>query len=93
VRLRIDQGALVVRNGFSHYPQENEELRFFPGDQKLPPRIIALDCDCALSLDAIAWLGQQDVPLILLNWQGEVTSIVGGPAPHFDQELRQAQMH
>ena len=39
--LRIDNGALVVRDGFTHYPQALKELRFFPGASNLPSRIVA----------------------------------------------------
>ena len=44
VRLRVHQGTLLVQNGFTHYPQKREELRLFPGDRRLPSRIIALAC-------------------------------------------------
>ncbi len=36
VYLGVNHGALVVRNGFTHYPQKREERRLFPGDRKLP---------------------------------------------------------
>ena len=29
MRLRVDNGALLVQNGFTHYPQRREEFRFF----------------------------------------------------------------
>lgn len=91
ITLRIHQGALVIRNGFTHYPQTNPELRFFPGDRKLPARIILLDSDGSISFDVIAWLSQQRVPLIVLNYQGEVVSVIGeGWA--YDPELRIKQL-
>ncbi len=91
IRLHIHQGALVVRNGFTHYPQDNPELRFFPGDRKLPSRVILLDSDGSISFDVIAWLSQQRVPLIVLNYQGEVVSVIGeGWA--YDPELRAKQL-
>lgn len=91
VRLRIHQGSLLVQNGFTHYPQERQELRLFPGDRRLPSRIVVLDSDGAISLDVIKWLSQQRIPLVLLNWQGEVVSVVGeGNA--YDPELREAQL-
>src|SRR5260370_29516454 len=34
VRLRIDHGALSIKNGFTCYPQTCEEWRLFPGDRK-----------------------------------------------------------
>jgi CRISPR-associated endonuclease Cas1 len=91
VRLRIHQGTLLVHNGFTHYPQKREELRLFPGDRKLPSRIIALDSDGSISLDVIKWLSQQRIPLVLLSWQGEVVSVVGDGAV-YDPALREAQL-
>ena len=91
VRLRIHQGTLLVQNGFTHYPQKREELRLFPGDRRLPSRIIALDSDGSISLDVIKWLSQQHIPLVLLSWQGEVVSVVGDGAT-YDPALREAQL-
>ncbi|MDQ3834543.1 MAG: CRISPR-associated endonuclease Cas1 [Actinomycetota bacterium] len=91
VRLRIHQGSLVIQNGFTHYPQERQELRLFPGDQRLPSRIIVLDSDGSISLDVIKWLSQQQIPLVVLNWQGEVVSVVGGGTA-YDPALREAQL-
>lgn len=91
VRLRVHQGSLVVQNGFTHYPQKREEHRLFPGDRRLPSRIIALDSDGSISLDVIKWLSQQDIPLVLLSWQGEVVSVIGDGGA-YDPELRDAQV-
>jgi hypothetical protein len=43
VSLRIANGALTIQNGFTHYPQKREIIRYFPGDLSLPERIIVLD--------------------------------------------------
>jgi CRISPR-associated protein Cas1 len=91
VRLRVHQGTLLVQNGFTHYPQKREELRLFPGDRRLPSRIIALDSDGSISLDVIKWLSQQGILLVLLSWQGEVVSVVGDGAV-YDPTLREAQL-
>lgn len=91
VRLRVHQGTLLVQNGFTHYPQKREEPRLFPGDSRLPSRIIALDSDGSISLDVIKWLSQQGIPFILLSWQGEVISVVGDGAV-YDPVLREAQL-
>ncbi len=92
VRLRIEQGALVVRNGFTHHPQRCQEWRLFPGDHRLPSRIVVLDGDGALSLDVIAWLTRQAVPLVLLDWQGQVLSVLDGGGGVPDSTLRHAQL-
>jgi hypothetical protein len=88
----VHQGTLLVRNGFTHYPQTAQEQRFFPGDAKLPPRIIVLDCDGSISLDVLAWLSRHTIPLIQINWQGEVTSVVGNYGTPIDPAFRQAQL-
>jgi CRISPR-associated endonuclease Cas1 len=91
VNLRVHQGALVVRNGFTHYPQKNEDMRFFAGSRKLPPRIVVLDGDGSISFDVITWLSRNQIPLVMLNWQGEVVSTVGSIEGPFDPALRAAQ--
>ncbi|MGH6877539.1 MAG: hypothetical protein ACREHV_09210, partial [Rhizomicrobium sp.] len=60
VSLRIDHCSLLVRNGFTHYPQEREEWRFFSGDWRLPSRIVLLDVDGGISFDALAWLANRN---------------------------------
>jgi CRISP-associated protein Cas1 len=77
VRLRVDYGALVVRNGFTHYPQRSEERRYFPGDRTLPSRIVVIDGSGALSFDVLSWLSEQNVPLVRINWRGEVVAALG----------------
>ena len=32
VSLRVDKGSLLIRDGFTHYPQPEETYRFFKGD-------------------------------------------------------------
>jgi hypothetical protein len=36
VSLRVENGALTIQNGFTHYPQKRETIRYFPGDFSLP---------------------------------------------------------
>ena len=42
VSLRIEGGALTIQNGFTHYPQKREMIRYFRGDFSLPERIILI---------------------------------------------------
>lgn len=67
VRLQIHHGALVIRDGFTHYPQARREWRLFPGDRSLPSRIVVLDADGGLSFDVLAWLDCQQIPLVVLD--------------------------
>jgi CRISPR-associated endonuclease Cas1 len=76
VQLRISHGALVVRCGFTHYPQQQEQWRFFPHDPKMPSRIVVVDGSGSLSFDVLEWLSIQNVPLIRINWRGEVQTVL-----------------
>src|ERR1039457_5237117 len=53
VNLRVEKGSLLVRDGFTHYPQQQEMWRFFPGDWRLPSRIVVVDVDGGLSFAAL----------------------------------------
>ena len=92
VQFRIEQGTLVIRNGFTHYPQKRQEWRFFPGDWTLPSRIIVLDADGSISLHVVAWLARHDIPLVLLDWQGQVTSVLNSDGKAADAALLHAQV-
>ena len=65
VSLRIEAGTLLVRNGFTHYPQKQQAYRFFKGDADLPPRIIMLDGSGSITFDVLTWLNEQKVSLVL----------------------------
>ena len=75
--LRVQAGTLLVRNGFTHYPQQREEFRYFRGDLDRPARIILLDGSGSISFDVLDWLAEQDVPLIRISWTGEVVTVAG----------------
>jgi CRISP-associated protein Cas1 len=76
VLLRAEGGALTIRNGFTHYPQKQETYRFFKGGLAIPPRIIMLDGSGSISFDVLAWVSEQNVPLIRIDWQGNVQSVL-----------------
>jgi CRISPR-associated protein Cas1 len=75
IKLSIDRDTLLIKCGFTHYPQIREEYRFFPNDRQLPSRIVILDGDGILSFDALQWLSEQGVPLIQIDWQAHISSI------------------
>ncbi|HUO00962.1 MAG TPA: CRISPR-associated endonuclease Cas1 [Bradyrhizobium sp.] len=89
--MRVEHGTLLVQNGLTHYPQQRERWRLFPGDWRLPARIVIVDGNGGLSLDAIAWLAECDVPLIRVDWRGEVVHVTGATRA-IDQKLRDAQL-
>ena len=76
--MRVENGALVIRDGFTHYPQEQATYRYFRGDLELPPRIILLDGSGTLSFDVLSWLGEQGVALARVKWNGEVAVVASG---------------
>ena len=92
VSLRVDSGTLLIRNGFTHYPQQREEWRLFPGHWRLPSRIVVLDADGGLSFDVLAWLSAQAIPLIQINWRGETVEVVGGTGSAVDPHLVEKQL-
>src|ERR1017187_4600600 len=71
--LCIERGALVIRNGFTHYPQPRQEWRLFPGDWRLPSRIVLVDVRGSISVEVIRWLSLHNVTLVFLDWRGNVT--------------------
>ncbi|MAI90564.1 CRISPR-associated endonuclease Cas1 [Ponticaulis sp.] len=78
IALRIHRGALLIKDGFTHYPQKQTELKFYPGDLELPPRIILLDGTGSFSLSVIDWLREQNILLVRVNWNGSSAVTVFG---------------
>jgi hypothetical protein len=79
---RVDHASLLIRNGFTHYPQKREEIRLFPGDADLPDRIVMLDGSGGITFDALTWMAEQKITLVRLNWRGEV-SFVGNSSGNY----------
>lgn len=75
IRLNVHAGTLLITCGFTHYPQKREEYRLFPQDRQLPSRIVILDGDGSITIDALKWLAEQGVPLVQIDWRGEVGCI------------------
>jgi CRISP-associated protein Cas1 len=75
VSLRIENGALSIRNGLTHYPQKQEIYRYFKGEPSIPERIVMLDGSGSVSFDVLSWLSEQDVSLIRIDWRGEVVCV------------------
>ncbi len=76
VHMCVEKGSLHIRGGRTHFPQQPETYRFFRGDLNMPPRIVAVDCSGALSFDVIAWLAEQGVALICVDWKGDGVSVL-----------------
>lgn len=91
VKLSLDRGTLLVQNGFTHYPQERKQWRFFHGDRNLPSRIVVLDGAGGLSFQVLSWLSAQSVPLIQVDWQGNVLNVAGDQGRAVDLKLAASQ--
>jgi CRISPR-associated endonuclease Cas1 len=85
--LRLDKGSLLVRDGYTHYPSDRREWRFFNAALDIPPAFFVLDGSGNITLDAIDWLARHRVPLIRIRWDGQFASIVtsGGQAASADK--------
>ena len=86
VSMRIENGALVIRDGFTHYPQRQAQYRHFPRDLDLPTRILLLDGSGTLSFDVLSWLAEQGVALARVKWSGEIATVASGTGYAADRE-------
>lgn len=86
VSLRIENGALVIRDGFTHYPQQQAKYRYFPRDLELPTRILLLDGSGTLSFDVLSWLAEQGVALARVKATGEIATVASGTGYAADRE-------
>jgi CRISPR-associated protein Cas1 len=77
VSLRVENGALTIQYGFTHYPQKREIIRYFRGDVALPERIILLDGSGSISFDVLSWLAEQKISLIRIDWKGDILCVAG----------------
>src|SRR6185437_14297467 len=75
IRINVHRNTLLIRPGITHHPQKLEEIRFFPGDGDLPDRILILDGDGGVTLDALNWMAQQKIIFVQLNYRGRVNFI------------------
>jgi len=83
--MRIDKGTLLIKEGFTHYPQKPIEHRYFKGDLELMKTIMLLDGSGSLSFDVLSWLSEQSVALIRIKWNGEVAIVCNGSGYAADQ--------
>jgi CRISPR-associated protein Cas1 len=77
VSLRVENGALTIQNGFTHYPQQRKIIRYFRCDVALPERIILLDGSGSISFDVLSWLAEQKISLIRIDWKGDIVCVAG----------------
>lgn len=92
MRLRINHGALEAQNGFTHYPQKQELTRIFPGDRDAPSRIVMLGGSGAITLNVLSWLAEQNIPLVQLDYRGNVVAAIGHSGIGHDSALVRLQI-
>ncbi|MBU6418250.1 MAG: CRISPR-associated endonuclease Cas1 [Proteobacteria bacterium] len=92
MRLRINYGALEAQNGFTHYPQKQEITRIFPGDRDAPSRIVMLGSNGAITLSVLSWLAEQNIPLLQLDYRGNVVAAIGHSGIGHDSALVRLQI-
>jgi len=73
--IRVDKGRLIIKDGFTHYPQKQMTKIYFKGALDIPPRIVLVDGKGSITLDALDWLSEQKVDLIRLRYDGRIQSI------------------
>ncbi len=84
--IAVDKGTLNVKGGFTHYPQQKQEWRFFKGELTIPPRIVIVDGSGNITLDALDWLAEQKVDLIRLNYDGRIVTLAGASGYAADRQ-------
>lgn len=92
VSLRVESGALVIRDGYTHYPQQQIKYRFFPRDLDLPTRILLLDGSGTLSFDVLSWLSEQGVALARIKSNGEIAIVASGSGYAGDRQKVEWQL-
>lgn len=92
VSLRVENGALVIRDGFTHYPQKQARYRFFPRDFDLPKRIMLLDGSGTLSFDVLSWLADQGVALARIKSNGDIAIVASGAGYAGDRQRVEWQL-
>jgi CRISP-associated protein Cas1 len=73
VSLKVERGALVVRSGLTYDPQTRTENRFYPTDRDKPSRLVFAHGNGAFSVAVLRWCERNEVSLILLGREGEVS--------------------
>lgn len=91
--IRVDKGRLIVKGGFTYFPQKPFEKSYFKGSLDIPPRIVLIDGSGSITLDALDWLAEQGVNLIRLKWNGEFASLVTSGGQAADPARLAWQMH
>lgn len=91
--LKVDKARLIVKDGNTHYPTSIREWIFFKGTLERPQRIIILDGHGTITLDALDWLAEQNIPLVRVKGDGEFFSLITSGGLSADPEKFEWQLN
>ena len=74
--INVEKGRLVVQDGATHFPSKPAKHAFFKGSLELPPRIVIVDGAGSVSLDALDWIAEQNIPLTRIRYDGSNASVM-----------------
>jgi CRISPR-associated protein Cas1 len=81
--IRVEKGQLVIRQGVTHSVEHGavrETVRLSRGVHQVSC-IVILGRHGGLTLDALQWCQDQGIAVLVIDRQGELTSVVTPPAP------------
>jgi CRISPR-associated protein Cas1 len=87
--LRVEKDALIVTEGYTHYPQSPAVHRLHRAVHGVE-RIVCLADSGSLTLDALRWCRDQGIALLLLDQDGALVSVMT-PELVADVALRRRQ--
>src|SRR5436309_12521807 len=85
-RIYVDRGELVCRNGWTHYGQEDRDVKYYRGLHTIE-NIIILGDSGSVTLDAIKWCQSQVICVIMLDYDGKLIQTLT-PEHKSSSELR-----
>jgi CRISPR-associated protein Cas1 len=79
VSLRVENGALTIQNGFTHYPAEPRNNPLFPRRRRTAGAhyFIGRLSSGSISFDVLSWLAEQKVSFIRIDWKGDIVCVAG----------------
>jgi CRISPR-associated endonuclease Cas1 len=76
VALRVRNGALEITHGRSCASQEPIKQIIHSGKFRRPNAIILVHCSGFLTIEAMEWIAQHDIPLMTMDWGMKRTAVL-----------------
>ncbi len=78
VSLRVENGALTIQNGFTHYPQKREIIRYFSGDVVIARAHYSYwTAAAAFPLTFYRGSPNKKSAFIRIDWKGDIVCVAG----------------